>query len=171
MLKWILTLSLMFQQAPTVVTRLFRATTVRKTSDNIIVIHYDSGVTVNSTIKYLKKKRNSYHYIIDTSGKIYKLVDPKYEANHAGISFFRGHFSLNKYSIGICLTNDGQRPYSEKQYESLAWLITQLHTRYPDIEQRKIVGHSDIAFPFGRKNDPGPLFDWEKLFKLLIWEK
>ena len=32
---------------------------------------------------------------------------------------------------------------------------------YPDITVDRIVGHSDIA-P-GRKNDPGPCFDWNRV--------
>lgn len=140
---------------------------IRRESDNIVVLHYDSGPDVASTLRYLKRKRNAYHYVITKQGTIYKLIDPKYEARHAGISFFHGHFLLNRYSIGICLSGSGTTPYTDAEYTSLVWLLRQLKQRYPDIDTTKIVGHSDIALPFGRKKDPGEEFDWPRLFEML----
>lgn len=160
-------LGLQLLVAPKIINKPFPVEEVRKTTDNIVIIHYDSGTNINTTLKYLRRKGNAYHYIIERSGTIYKLIDPKYEARHAGISFFRGHWSLNDYSIGICLSGTGTVPFTDKQYTSLAWLINTLKTRYPDILENKIVGHEDIAMPFGRKHDPGENFDWRRLFSLL----
>lgn len=152
--------------SPKVVERPFFHEKIRKTTDNIIVIHYDSSPNVQTTLRYLRKKKNSYHYIIDRYGVIYKLIDPKYEARHAGLSYFRGHFRINQYSIGICFVNDAVEDYTEKQYQSAAWLIQILKKRYPDISSDKIAGHSDIAIPRGRKHDPGEHFNWNYLFSL-----
>ena len=137
--------------------------TVRSTTANYIILHYDDGGSYKSTRRTLIKKRNSYHYYIQRDGTIVKLIDPKYEASHAGISYYKGKFRLNKYSIGICLQNDPPEAYTEKQYNSAGWLIKQLQSRYKDSTSKVIIGHSDIAFPRGRKIDPGKHFDWEKL--------
>ena len=56
-------------------------------------------------------------------------------------------------------------PYEEVQYRRLAELIGVLRERFPGIARDALVGHSDIA-P-GRKTDPGPAFEWERLRTLL----
>ena len=137
---------------------------IRSTAANYIVLHYDEGGSYKSTRRALIKKGNSYHYYIQRDGTIIKLIDPKYEASHAGISYYKKKVRLNKYSIGICLQNNPPEAYTEQQYNSAAWLIKQLQSRYKDSTSKVIIGHSDIAFPRGRKIDPGQHFDWEKLY-------
>ena len=141
----------------------------RDTTKNFIVLHYDDSDSYLGTRKWLIKKRNSYHYYIQRSGVIVKMVDPKYQANHAGASLWRSYLRMNKYSIGICLENKPPQLYTEKQYNSLAWLIKVLQSRFKDKDStaRTILGHGDIATPRGRKQDPGEHFDWGKLYTLL----
>jgi N-acetyl-anhydromuramyl-L-alanine amidase AmpD len=164
MLQLLLALSL----HPTIIERPFAGRLRRDTSDNIVVIHYDSGTSLGTTLRYLRRHGDAYHYVIDQKGTIVKLIDPAWEARHAGLSFYSGHFRLNHYSIGVCLQNDGVHAYTDRQYGSLAWLVTALHKRYPDITAQKVVGHSDIAIPRGRKADPGTQFDWGR-FRRLVW--
>ncbi|HEX5842338.1 MAG TPA: N-acetylmuramoyl-L-alanine amidase, partial [Pseudomonas sp.] len=52
-------------------------------------------------------------------------------------------------------------PFSDAQYEALCDLILLLLAAYPALTPERICGHSDIA-P-GRKTDPGPAFDWQRL--------
>lgn len=146
-----------------IVNKPFKHGGLRDTSVNYLVIHNDSSMNSKTTFSFLKKKRNAYHYYIDESGVLYKLIDPKYQANHAGLSFYEGHIRMNRYSIGICLGNMPPRRYKETQYNSLAWLIVELQHRFPDSQYRPVIGHKDIAFPRGRKSDPGPQFDWQLL--------
>ena len=137
---------------------------------NYIVLHYDDGGSYKSTRRYLNKKGKSYHYYIQRDGTIIKLIDPKYEASHAGVSFYKGKIRLNKYSIGICLQNAPPEAYTEKQYNSAGWLIKQLQSRYKDSTSKIVIGHSDIAFPRGRKVDTGKHFKWKQLNKYInIW--
>ena len=144
---------------------------LRSTTANYIVLHYDDGGSYKSTRNTLIKKKNGYHYYIQRNGVIIKLIDTKYQANHAGISYYKGMFRLNKYSIGICLQNDPPQAYTEAQYKSTAWLIDVLQNKYKDSTTQVLLGHSDIAIPRGRKEDPGSHFDWKKLQHYIVITK
>ena len=85
---------------------------------------------------------------------------------HAGESAFRGRDCCNDYSIGIELEGTDELPYTDCQYAHLATLIGAICSAYPRIDVRRIAGHCDIA-P-GRKTDPGPVFDWLRLYDSLM---
>lgn len=140
---------------------------IRDTSVNYIILHYDDGKSYSSARNYLIKKGNSYHYYIKRSGTIVKLLDTKYEAGHAGLSFYKKYIRMNRYTIGICLQNKPPQKYTNEQYRSLTWLIHELQRKYTDSTAKIILGHSQIAIPRGRKKDPGKHFDWKKLHVLL----
>jgi AmpD protein len=108
----------------------------------------------------------SAHYFIDRKGEATELVDPDLTAWHAGESTFEGRQGCNPFSIGIELEGNPDQPFTEKQYRTLKELCLMLIERYPLITPERIVGHSDIA-P-GRKEDPGPLFAWERLRDELV---
>jgi N-acetyl-anhydromuramyl-L-alanine amidase AmpD len=58
------------------------------------------------------------HYLIARNGAIYKILEPKYWANHAGVSMWNGSDGLSDYSVGIEL--EGYHiPFSDRQYSSL----------------------------------------------------
>jgi N-acetyl-anhydromuramyl-L-alanine amidase AmpD len=135
----------------------------RDTTKNYIILHNDGGGNYNIARRTLIKRRLSYHYYIKTDGTIIKLLDPKYQASHVGYSYWNGMFRINRYSIGICFENNGNTNFTNKQYYSSAWLITELQKRFPDQTSHTIIGHSDVALPLGRKADPGKLFDWKRL--------
>ena len=80
---------------------------------------------------------------------------------HAGVSSWRGRERCNDFSIGIELEGADDVPYTARQYAKLAALLRALKRRYP---LEAAVGHSDVA-P-GRKTDPGPAFDWDRLAAL-----
>jgi len=103
----------------------------------------------------------SAHCLVERDGKLLQFVSFDDRAWHAGLSEWRGETACNDFSVGIELEGCDDDPYTEAQYASLAALIRALRLRYPEIEADAITGHSDIA-P-GRKTDPGPAFDWQKL--------
>ncbi len=81
------------------------------------------------------------------------------------MSQFCGRDNCNDFSIGIELEGEDHRPYTERQYHELAAVTRALRQRFPKINLERIVGHCDVA-P-GRKTDPGPAFNWDKLRALL----
>ena len=139
-----------------------------------IIIHYTGMKKESSSIKKLcdPKSKVSSHYYIKKNGSILNLVPDLYEAWHAGESKWKTYKSLNKYSIGIELTNPGHqhgyRNFSLKQISSLKKLIKYLSKKYK-ISYKSILGHSDIS-P-NRKKDPGEKFPWKNLAKdkLCLW--
>lgn len=106
--------------------------------------------------------RVSAHFFIRRDGALIQFVPCTARAWHAGVSSWRGRERCNDYSIGIELEGTDDIAYTSAQYSVLAALLKALKRRYP-IEAA--VGHSDVA-P-GRKTDPGPGFDWDRLARLV----
>lgn len=106
--------------------------------------------------------RVSAHFLVRRDGQALQFVSCDQRAWHAGASVWRGRENCNHYSIGIELEGlEGDR-FEDAQYVTLARLLRALASHYPIAE---VVGHEDVA-P-GRKADPGPGFDWERLRRQL----
>ncbi len=100
----------------------------------------------------------SAHFLVRRDGELVQFVSCDARAWHAGASVWHGRSECNDFSIGIELEGlEGER-FDASQYVALAALIDALAARYPIAA---VVGHEHVA-P-GRKNDPGPGFDWVRL--------
>lgn len=140
-----------------------------------LVIHYTAG-DFDSALATLMGPNVSAHYLIPErpprSGNkpvIWQLVPEDKLAWHAGVSYWRGYTHLNGTSVGIELENDGWRqvngqkqfePFNGPQIAVLIQLAKDIIERY-QIPPQNVVAHADIA-PL-RKDDPGPLFPWQRL--------
>jgi N-acetylmuramoyl-L-alanine amidase len=143
-----------------------------------IVLHY----TVSdkpSSVKILTQQQVSAHYLVtdDSEPVIYGLVPETEMAWHAGVSSWKGYTNLNTSSVGIEIVNPGWKdtpqgrmyyPFPQSQIDALVPLVRDIAQRY-HVPPENVIGHSDIA-P-GRKQDPGPLFPWQRLAAegLAIW--
>lgn len=105
--------------------------------------------------------RVSAHALIRRDGELVQYVPLHQRAWHAGQSCFTGVEGCNDFSIGVELEGTDELPYDDRQYHRLAELIRVLLPHFPALTRERITGHSDIS-P-GRKTDPGPHFDWQKL--------
>lgn len=103
----------------------------------------------------------SAHFLIRRDGDLIQFVSTHDRAWHAGVSVWCGRENCNDFSVGIELEGCDDMAFADAQYRTLVALITALRGMYPSISPERIVGHSDIA-P-GRKTDPGPAFDWDRL--------
>ncbi|WP_370633604.1 1,6-anhydro-N-acetylmuramyl-L-alanine amidase AmpD [Acidovorax sp. sic0104] len=106
----------------------------------------------------------SSHFFIERTGMLWQFVSCDQRAWHAGQSSYRGRNQCNDDSIGIELEGLEGREFEAPQYQTLARLCLDIEKRYA-IEY--IAGHEHIA-P-GRKQDPGPGFDWRLLHDALRW--
>lgn len=110
-------------------------------------------------------KELSAHFLIDRAGRVTQFVATGRAAYHAGASRWRGREGCNDFSIGIELVGDAQHDFTVRQYAALARLCRDLIRAHPRITPKRIVGHSQIATPRGRKSDPGPRFNWQRLLR------
>ena len=133
---------------------------------DILLLHYTGMASAEAALARLcdTVARVSAHYVIGEDGTLWRLVDERLRAWHAGTAYWRGARDVNARSIGIELVNPGHefgfRPVPEVQIEALINLAKVLLTRHP-IPPERVLGHSDVA-P-ARKTDPGELFDWARL--------
>lgn len=104
----------------------------------------------------------SAHLLIRRDGALTQFVPFTERAWHAGESCFRGTRRCNDFSIGIELEGEDETAYEDRQYQALAAVLRAIFAAYPAISAREVAGHCDIA-P-GRKVDPGPAFDWLRLY-------
>ena len=140
----------------------------KKEEIKFLIFHYTG---MKSEVEAINKLTNntskvSSHYFIKNNGQILQLVPDLYIAWHAGISGWKKFKSLNKYSIGIEISNPGHgskyKKFNKEQIKSVIKLSKLLIKRYK-IKSKFILGHSDIS-P-NRKKDPGEKFPWEYIAK------
>jgi AmpD protein len=113
----------------------------------------------HSYFERLKGLKVSAHFFIRRHGGVLQFVGVHGRAWHAGASVWRGQANCNDYAVGIELEGlEGER-FSAAQYRALVQLLKSLAHTLPSLHE--VTGHEHVA-P-GRKRDPGPGFDWQRL--------
>ena len=136
---------------------------------SMLVLHYTGMPDGPGAIARLcdPESKVSAHYVVAEDGQVLRLVAEEKRAWHAGRSSWRGVTDINSASIGIEIVNPGHeygyRPFPEEQMGALIPLVAAVVGRHA-IRPANVVGHSDIA-P-ARKQDPGELFDWDRLARV-----
>ncbi len=137
---------------------------------DLIVLHYTAMADTSAARDWLcnPEAEVSAHYLISTTGDLIQMVTEDMRAWHAGAGQWGDVCDVNSRSIGIEITNTGAQPFSEPQMACLEALLARIIKRWGVLPHR-VIGHSDMA-P-GRKIDPGPRFDWQRLARqgLSIW--
>jgi N-acetyl-anhydromuramyl-L-alanine amidase AmpD len=117
---------------------------------------------VQKILNLFKRYKVSAHYLIGRAGEVYRLVDDKNVAYHAGKSVLPdGRTAVNSCSLGIELMNSTTDSITTLQQDALIQLTKSLHNNY---RFKYILRHSDIA-P-GRKTDPWNL-NWDNFLNLI----
>lgn len=106
----------------------------------------------------LRELQVAPHLFISRLGRVQQFVSFDKRAWHAGASHWHVRAGCNDYSIGIELEGSVHTPFTLTQYDVLTDVCVALLRRYPGLSVDGVVGHNEIA-P-GRKQDPGPYFDW-----------
>jgi len=138
---------------------------------SLLILHYtgmESGAVALSRMTDADAKVSA-HYMVETDGRIFQLVDEEKRAWHAGVSEWAGETNINSNSIGIEIVNgghnvpnaDGSLPnFPDVQINAVIALSKDIMTRH-SLSEHSVQGHSDIA-P-NRKIDPGEHFPWAGL--------
>ena len=127
---------------------------VRRQNTKYIVVH-TSELGLKTTLRVVSKGKRfrsgrrtnggHTHYVIARNGRIYRILDKKYVADHAGLSMWNGDKDLSNISIGIELVGYHYAPISEKQYQSVGILIDILQGEY-NVDDRAVLTHSQVAY-------------------------
>lgn len=144
--------------------------TLNNRNIDVIIIHSsyylgEDSFSVSGVLNQYKGYDVAPHYLIDRDGVIFRLVDERNIAFHAGKSVLpadSNRTNLNATSIGIELINTPTTPPTDRQYQSLLLLVQDIKNRH---HINYVLGHSDIAA--GRKSDPW-CFNWP-VFNAWVW--
>jgi hypothetical protein len=134
----------------------FKKVTRKKTK--YIIVH-TSEAGLKTTLKLVSKgklprgRRLTYgghaNYVIARDGRTYRILDKKYEADHAGLSMWNGETDISKISIGIELVGYHYTEITDDQYRSIGILIDILQGVY-HLDDSAVLTHSQVAY--GRPN-------------------
>lgn len=117
---------------------------------------------IDKIIQQFKRYGVSAHYLIGREGQVYRLVEEKNIAFHAGKSRLPdGRTALNSCSIGIELACSYTDSVNTQQMNAIVKLTKEINNRH---KLKYILRHSDVAPT--RKTDPWN-FNWEEYKQLL----
>ncbi len=108
-----------------------------------IVLHTTEGGTVGALEKL--RRLGEAHYLVGEDGVIYRIMDRRRVAMHAGRSMWEGTTNLDEHSIGIEVTGYHNRPITDAQIRSLRLLIADLQRQYR-IPDENVLPHSMVAY-------------------------
>ena len=168
----------------------------REEKVELVMIHFTSAVMLDRENPYdydlvrgiFVENRLGIHYLIDRDGTIYCFLPESRAAWHAGKGSYGDEKytdKMNQYSVGIELMGIGSQEdmsiylhpeeygqlrddligFTDAQYAALAALVQDICQRNDlPAEREYIIGHQAYN---PAKNDPGELFDWDRLMGLL----
>lgn len=168
---------------------------VREYPAEYVMLHFTSAVmtsrydpyNMESVRKIFEDNELSVHYIIDRDGKIYCYMPEDRVAWHAGGGTYNNDEkytnNMNRYSIGIEILAIGSAEdmsiyltpseysaldenligFTDAQYVSLTTLVSDVCERNSiPFDEEHVIGHEEYN-PL--KNDPGDLFDKNRIFE------
>lgn len=138
---------------------------------NSVVIHDTEG-DLQSVLSAFQDPTfyASVHYVVDTDGTIYQMVQDKNIAWHAG------NWSVNMHSIGIEHIGHaatGSTDYTPAMYHASAQLVKYLTDKYDILRDREhIIGHDNVPATTtdgiaSMHTDPGPYWNWQNYMAMI----
>lgn len=98
------------------------------------------------------------NYVVARNGTVYRMLDKKYRADHAGLSMWNGVSNVSDISVGIEFVGYHDAPLTDSQYRSAGLMLSILKRDY-GLQDKDILTHSQIAYgkpnPWFPKNHRG----------------
>jgi len=85
------------------------------------------------------------HFCIDEAGRIFRIIDPRRVAFHAGRSMWNGKQEVDNFSIGIEVCGTHNKPLTTTQTKSLTALIAEIQRIYK-LSDSQVIPHSQVAY-------------------------
>lgn len=108
-----------------------------------IVLHTTEGPSKGSLEKLYRY--GEAHYMVDPGGLVFRVIDRRKVAMHAGRSMWAGLTNLDDYSIGIEVVGFHNQNITEAQIKALRELLQELKTVYK-VPDENIMPHSMVAY-------------------------
>lgn len=119
-----------------------RERAVRPRTDYII-LHTTEGPKKGSLNKV--RRNGETHYFVDTAGRVYRIIDKRKVALHAGRSMWNGRTNIDNCSVGIEIVGYHNKSITSAQYKALKILIVELQTIFR-VSDQKVLTHSMVAY-------------------------
>ncbi|MFA7174038.1 MAG: peptidoglycan recognition family protein [Kiritimatiellia bacterium] len=115
-----------------------------RSSTSLIILHTTETASTSSALRKLRDN-GECNYFIDPSGVVYRIIDHRRVAFHAGRSMWQGKTNLDNFSVGIETGGFHNKPLTRAQYQALAELIGELKYIYK-IPDYRVLTHSQVAY-------------------------
>ena len=120
----------------------------------LIIVH-TSELGLKSSLRVISKGKRfkngcstpggHANYVIARNGSVYRILDKKYRADHAGRSMWNGVPNVSDISVGIEFVGYHYAPLTAGQYTSARMLLFILKRVY-GLEDKDVLTHSQIAY-------------------------
>ena len=112
-------------------------------STKFIILHTTEGAAKGALEKL--SANGECHYVVDTDGKTYSIIDRGRIAYHAGLSMWNARTGLDSVSVGIEVVGWHDKSVTDAQVAALRRLLTDLKGAYKVTDDR-VLTHSMVAF-------------------------
>ena len=123
---------------------------VRK-STSLIILHTTEAPAPSSLRKL--SDLGECNFCVNEAGRVFRIIDHKREAYHAGRSMWNARSNVDEFSVGIEVCGYHDKPLTAAQYTALKELIAELKGIYK-ISDGCVLTHSQVAYGAPNKWQP-----------------
>ncbi len=112
-------------------------------STSLIILHTTEAPSTSALHKL--SDLGECNFCINEAGRVFRIIDHRREAYHAGRSMWNSRSNVDEFSVGIEVCGYHDKPLAAAQYTALAALIGELKAIYK-IPDGGVLTHSQVAY-------------------------